>query len=317
MDFYEILGINSDASETDIKKAYHKLALLYHPDRNKDVNAKEKFQNIQSAYQILIDNKSRINYNKLDINEQHNFVKLLQKIFNNSLNINELNNFGIKFEKNDLDYLESNLKDLINALNINEIFDFIKGKFIRKKIDIINTEDTDTSIWSENYETYYDLPFNYQRINDLDIRINLEIKFDDLFENNKKKIKIKRTINNKNIINMFIFNIEKPYIVFPFCGDVNQTENGHLIIKLNFGYNYIWYENLIIIEKNITLYELIYGLDLSLDINKNENIIKYIPSRDGLLFEINKLNNYIITYKLILNYEHTEDKEQLLNIYFN
>jgi DnaJ-class molecular chaperone len=44
MDFYEILEINSDASETDIKKAYHKLALLYHPDiyKNKDVERKNR-----------------------------------------------------------------------------------------------------------------------------------------------------------------------------------------------------------------------------------------------------------------------------------
>lgn len=53
--YYEILGLNPNASEDDIKKAYKKLALQYHPDRNKDnpVEASEKFKEISNAYQIL------------------------------------------------------------------------------------------------------------------------------------------------------------------------------------------------------------------------------------------------------------------------
>ena len=53
--YYEILGLKSGASEDDIKKAYKKLALKYHPDRNKDNpdTAEEKFKEISNAYQIL------------------------------------------------------------------------------------------------------------------------------------------------------------------------------------------------------------------------------------------------------------------------
>ena len=53
--YYEILGLKPNASEDDIKKAYKKLALQYHPDRNSDnpEQAAEKFKEISNAYQIL------------------------------------------------------------------------------------------------------------------------------------------------------------------------------------------------------------------------------------------------------------------------
>lgn len=50
---YEILGVSPSASEQEIKKAYRKLAMKYHPDVNKSVDAEEKFKEINEAYAIL------------------------------------------------------------------------------------------------------------------------------------------------------------------------------------------------------------------------------------------------------------------------
>jgi len=64
-DYYEILGVQKGASAQDIKKAYRKLALKYHPDRNPgDKAAEEKFKEAASAYEVLSDDKKRQSYDQ-------------------------------------------------------------------------------------------------------------------------------------------------------------------------------------------------------------------------------------------------------------
>ncbi len=64
-DFYEILGVSRDASAEDIKKAYRRLAVKYHPDKNPgDKEAEEKFKEISEAYEILSDPQKRQQYDR-------------------------------------------------------------------------------------------------------------------------------------------------------------------------------------------------------------------------------------------------------------
>jgi DnaJ-class molecular chaperone len=60
---YEILGVSKDASESEIKKAYRKLSLQYHPDRNPDPEATEKYKAINEAHEVLSDGQKREQYN--------------------------------------------------------------------------------------------------------------------------------------------------------------------------------------------------------------------------------------------------------------
>jgi molecular chaperone DnaJ len=71
-DYYEVLGVPRNASDEEIKRAFRKLAFQYHPDRNKELSAEEKFKEINEAYQVLSDPEKRRRYDRygrIDIEE--------------------------------------------------------------------------------------------------------------------------------------------------------------------------------------------------------------------------------------------------------
>jgi len=61
---YETLGVSSTANESEIKKAYRKLARKYHPDVNKEASAEEKFKEINAAYEVLSDKEKKAQYDQ-------------------------------------------------------------------------------------------------------------------------------------------------------------------------------------------------------------------------------------------------------------
>ncbi len=64
-DYYEVLGVQKGASKDQIKDTYRKLAMQYHPDRNKAPDAEEKFKEISEAYAVLSDDQKRAQYDQL------------------------------------------------------------------------------------------------------------------------------------------------------------------------------------------------------------------------------------------------------------
>ena len=86
--YYQILGLQDNASKEEIKKAYHKLALQFHPDKNKSDDAEEKFKEISEAYDILYNQKNIIahDFNPFDI---------FSNAFNHNFNIGQFNQSNI------------------------------------------------------------------------------------------------------------------------------------------------------------------------------------------------------------------------------
>ena len=122
MSLYNVLEIEPNASESEIKKAYFILSKKYHPDKCKDIDANEKFHRINTAYQILMDEQSRKKYLKMNVEEKSNLHVLLERIFKDNLQINSLKEMGINITKKDWAQLETNFKTVINKINFKDVF---------------------------------------------------------------------------------------------------------------------------------------------------------------------------------------------------
>ena len=73
-DYYKVLGIAKDASEDEVKKAYRKQALRYHPDKNKSPGSEDKFKEIAEAYDVLSDAKKKEVYDRYGEEGMSNYI---------------------------------------------------------------------------------------------------------------------------------------------------------------------------------------------------------------------------------------------------
>ena len=127
---YDTLGVQKSASETDIKKAYRKLALKHHPDRNPNnkEDAETKFKEISKAYEILSDKSKRDNYDKFGLDfvnnnsgmNMGNPFDIFDNLFGNAGGHSQRGRGrrGFKKGKNTLKTVEVSLEDIYNENTI-------------------------------------------------------------------------------------------------------------------------------------------------------------------------------------------------------
>lgn len=146
-DYYNILGIQKNASNEEIKKAYKKLAIKYHPDKNKGNKiAEEKFKEINEAYEILSSSDKKRNYDALGSTNFNSNNDHFEREFNSS----RFSNFE------DLDFFSkifsgSSRKTTDKEITVNiSLYDAYMGG---KKILLINNKKTEIIIPKGTLET--------------------------------------------------------------------------------------------------------------------------------------------------------------------
>ncbi|WP_284928759.1 DnaJ C-terminal domain-containing protein [Candidatus Phytoplasma sp. AldY-WA1] len=114
-DYYDVLEVSKNASDTEIKKSYHRLVKKYHPDVSKEDNAATKFKEVQEAYQVLRNAKKRSDYDRVWHQDYSNFNNSGFQGFNQGFSSGEnrtnkqknTNNVKDKYVECVIDFLEA------------------------------------------------------------------------------------------------------------------------------------------------------------------------------------------------------------------
>ena len=112
MDLYKVLNIKRNASIKTIKKAYHEKVLKCHPDKNPKADIKE-FHEVQTAYEILIDDEQRKKYDNLNVDESININLIFSKLLSKIDSIAGFNKMKCQFTN-----ILTNPKNIINIMSL-------------------------------------------------------------------------------------------------------------------------------------------------------------------------------------------------------
>ena len=240
-DLYNVLNINKGATENEIKKAYRKLVLAYHPDKNKNKDASDKFIKIQSAYEILSNQELKNNYDNTYNNEKINFQNNISDIFNKILTFFTYTNKqnAKKKSQNNLNIIEYVECDLIDRYNDNYMLIEVERKS-RDSIKLYIPLKNDTNIFYDEGEIDEnnqkgDLILHTKTMNN----DGYYCKNGDMY----KELKIQKFTDNDNIsfqhINKTIINIapkdiiDDKYIIIPELGlPISKTKRGDLVCEI-------------------------------------------------------------------------------------
>lgn len=311
--FYEILGIKKSCNEDDIKKAYRKLAIKHHPDRNREnkEEAEIKFKEITEAYSTLSDPIKRRNYD------------LTGNIDNN--NLNPFTMFNNIFKKHVETFMNikkkgTSINDLLSELSNSDIRDLPFGGVHFK----FNSKSN--SVNKEKKETIKYKPKN--------LIFKIKFNIEDIYQSKIKRVKIKRFRKINNIYKKVDFLVKIRLIGKELLleGEGNELENyekkGDLLLyfsdKDNKNFMRINNYDLLIIV-NIDIEDIIKKKFVNIKLPNNKIIKINLDSErilnNGIFFDKIKFygfpyleNNNIIRGDLIIKYNILNIKKKLFDI---
>jgi len=273
MDDYIILGLNERSTKDEIKKAYKKLALKFHPDKNPDLDSCKEFILITESYKRLLNDDIQNDTDDIDITFYLNiYIDMIKNLYNyitDENNIFNKKNFNKKNEKTPTEP-NTNTQKSQSILKIKDI--------------VINLEIPLKEIFLGNYKK---LTINVLRIDNSDSKLILIKKKEDFY--------------------ISLLNYKREYI-FKSKGDENLlSEKGNIIIKIkiiNDIYELDQYN--IILNLEISYYEYLYGINRNI-IYLDESILNLEQQFYGELEDkiycdkgikyYDKTNNNIDKYK--------------------
>lgn len=248
-DLYNILELDRNCTQDEIKKSYKKLVLKYHPDRCELPNAQEKFIDIRYAYEILSKPLERNKYDQLNFNQQIEFYDNLKNYIKTKIpNIDEY--IKLFFDN------EDHLKNYVENMDILTIYNKIL-----EKIPNINI---------------YDLPY----IEDINIYGKLITTFEERYLDKYRKIQVNR--QTKPPIT-FCIPLRNSKIIIPKEGEYDYINNkdGDIIIDIEIDNQTNKYKDFIQMDKDvyltkyISLYEYLYGGEFKQEYVDGEINVKF------------------------------------------
>lgn len=338
MDLYKVLDVRKNASVKTIKKAYHEKVLKHHPDKNPKADV-HKFHEILAAYEILIDDEKRKQYDNLNKDDSTNISLIFSKILSKIDSVAAFNKMKVQFTN-----ILNNPKNILNAVSLiskedisfDDILDILSNL---KTNNILSTEtesnyaDTNTDTdkikiggfkkddkkvkVEEVKEVEIEEESDYQQEvdkNKLNIELNINTNMKDVYNDKSQEITFMRKINNKDKKETVKVPLICDQVVFDGLGDQNDKNNGDLIVNVNITNNmkYKKRDNDLIIRFEISLYQLFNGLIFSFIHLDDEEITIEIDCCFKYNFDGTKFK-YIIEDKGLLD---TDGKRGKLIIQF-
>jgi DnaJ-class molecular chaperone len=306
------LGIEKTANKEEIKKAYKKLVLKFHPDKNNDMSSQEKFQKIQLSYQILSDSEKRKKYDQLTINQKSKIIDNIKKVLHDLFDKKILSQIIV--DNNIKSYLINNQHEELRNYIYNKIYVFLMSKL---NIDDILTaeatrqlqregakappgaDDNDlTSIFIKsndikneksydvmgNASSYESSDLSETHTSEVNLQITIHTNLEEIYFDKLKELTIfrHRYINNEYILEekKLLVPLHNDKYIFFNEGDQIKSQNnqysyGNVVVKIKCKkHNFIQRVNEydLLLFLPITLYEIFNGFKKKIMYFNNENI---------------------------------------------